>query len=174
MRKYGWLPAYPLHGRRHEDGRLEIISGHHRLCVAKKLGITIKYIEDKTFSEQMMHDLEVATNPWTLKDWLMSHMRTGKREYGVLYEYHKRTGISLGQCIGLLSINSGIGGERHLMGFVFVNSKGKHFSQRRLDTVWLQAARSCGIEINLYQATRHSSSPPKKSPWGSAGIRSAR
>ena len=71
-------------------------------------------------------------------------------------EYHKRTGISLGQCIGLLSINSGIGGERHLMGFVFVNSKGKHFSQRRLDTVWLQAARSCGIEINLYQATRHS------------------
>ena len=72
MRKYGWLPAYPLHGRRREDGRLEIISGHHRLCVAKKLGITIKYIGDKTFSEQMMHDLEVATNPWTLKDWLMS------------------------------------------------------------------------------------------------------
>jgi site-specific recombinase XerD len=45
---------------------------------------------------------------------------------------------------------------RSLTGFIFVNSKGKHLSHRRLDTVWLQAARSCGLEINLYQATRHS------------------
>jgi len=104
MLKYGWLPAYPLHVRRREDGKLEIISGHHRFTVAQKLGMTIKYVEDgKTFSEQMMHDIEVSINPWTLKDWLMSHMRTGKREYEVLYEYHRRTGISLGQCISLLS-----------------------------------------------------------------------
>ena len=103
--KYGWLPAYPLHVRRLENGKLEIIAGHHRFCVAQKLGMDIKYIEDKTFSEQMLHDLEIATTPWTLKDWLMSHERTGKREYGVIYEYHKRTGISLGQCISLLSVH---------------------------------------------------------------------
>lgn len=45
---------------------------------------------------------------------------------------------------------------RSLTGFVFVNSRGVHFSHRRLDTVWLNAARGCGFEINLYQATRHS------------------
>jgi integrase len=45
---------------------------------------------------------------------------------------------------------------RSLTGFVFVNSKGKYLSHRRLDTVWFQAARACGIEVNLYQATRHS------------------
>ncbi len=110
--QYGWLSAYPLHVKRlpGPGGQLEIISGHHRFYVAQKLGIMVKYVEDNTIiSEQLLHDIENATNPWTLKDWLISHVRRGDTEYATLYDYHKRTGIGIGNCIALLSAMEGGG-----------------------------------------------------------------
>ncbi len=41
-------------------------------------------------------------------------------------------------------------------GFVFTNSRGRPLSQRRINTVWQQAAKEADIEITCYEATRHS------------------
>ncbi len=45
---------------------------------------------------------------------------------------------------------------RSLSGWVFVNSLGRPLSQRRINTVWQQAAQKAGIKITCYEATRHS------------------
>lgn len=101
MKEHGWLDAYPLHVKRLENGKFEIIAGHHRYAVAQKLGIPVKYVEGK--QEVSIHELERATNPWKLRDWLDSHIRTGKEHYIALMEYHRKTGIGISQCISLLA-----------------------------------------------------------------------
>ena len=101
MLKYGWLDAYPLHVKRLLDGKFEIVAGHHRFFVARKLGIPVKYIEEN--QDVSIHELEQATVHWSMRDWLDSHVRTGKDDYATLMEFHKRTGISISLCISLLS-----------------------------------------------------------------------
>ena len=105
MLKYGYLPAYPIHARRRTDRLLEIISGHHRFYVACKLGITFLYVEDNK-NQVNLHEIEAATVPWSLNDWLVSHIRTGKKDYLVVQEYHRKTGIGVSQCMSLLSAYS--------------------------------------------------------------------
>lgn len=107
MQRHGWLNAYPLHVRRIENGQFEVIAGHHRLAVAQKLGIPVKYVEEK--EEVYIHELEKSTNAWTMKDWLTSHVRTGKEDYFAVMEYHKKTGISISMCISLLGGYAGGG-----------------------------------------------------------------
>ena len=45
---------------------------------------------------------------------------------------------------------------RALSGWVFFNTHGRHFSSRRVNTVWQSAATKAGLKITLYEATRHS------------------
>ena len=45
---------------------------------------------------------------------------------------------------------------RALGGWVFVNSRGRHLSNRRIRTLWKAAADKAGIKATLYEATRHS------------------
>lgn len=44
--------------------------------------------------------------PWSMKDWLTSHVRTGKEAYGAVLAYHKKTKIPLSACISMLSGDS--------------------------------------------------------------------
>jgi hypothetical protein len=102
MLKYGWLDAYPMQVKRLPNGNFEIIAGHHRYFVARKLGIPLKYVEEN--QEVSIHELEQATVPWTMRNWLDSHVRAGKKDYATLLEFHKKTGISISLCISLLSL----------------------------------------------------------------------
>jgi len=45
---------------------------------------------------------------------------------------------------------------RSLAGWVFVNNKGGPLSQRRVITVWRQAASKAGLDITCHEGTRHS------------------
>lgn len=45
---------------------------------------------------------------------------------------------------------------RSLTGFVFINSRGVHLSQRMVVAAWQRAATKAGVDINCYQGTRHS------------------
>jgi len=45
---------------------------------------------------------------------------------------------------------------RSLSGFVFVNRQGRPLSATRVRTAWRRAAQAAGVDINAYQATRHS------------------
>ena len=104
MQKYGWLDAYPMHVIKNGSGRLLIKAGHTRFEVAKKLGIPVKYVVcDDTAT---IHELEKATERWTLGDYLTSFVRCGKEDYLTVFRFHKTTGISLMACISMLGGHS--------------------------------------------------------------------
>lgn len=50
-----------------------------------------------------IHELEKATNRWTVDDYLESHVRCGSEDYQKLKAYQRETGIPLGMCISMLS-----------------------------------------------------------------------
>lgn len=45
---------------------------------------------------------------------------------------------------------------RALAGWVFINAQGRHLSEPRIRTAWKSATRATGVDITLYEATRHS------------------
>lgn len=101
MERYGWIDAYPMHVVPNGGVKLKIKAGHHRFTVAKKLGLPIKYVVCKDQGETI-HELEVATTPWTLKNYLDSFVRCERPDYISVKEYHEKTGINLSQCISML------------------------------------------------------------------------
>lgn len=110
MRKHGFIAAYPLHVVKGADGKLHVKAGHHRLEVAKKLGITVKYVVCNDIAT--IHELECATKPWSLKDYLDSYCNEGKSDYIKLREYCNETNLSVstGMCI-LTGLVAGSGGD---------------------------------------------------------------
>jgi len=100
MKREGWIPAYPCHVIK-EKGKLKIKAGHHRFTVAVKLGLPIVYVvcEDNA----SVHELEEATNRWSVQDYLTSFTRLGDSDYDAVREYRARTGISLSACISMLA-----------------------------------------------------------------------
>ncbi len=105
MAKHGWIDAYPAHVMRNpKTGKLQIKAGHHRFIVAQKLRIAIKYVECR--DEATIHELERATTPWTLRDYLDSFVRQEKQDYIQVLRYHQETGIYLNACISMLAGHS--------------------------------------------------------------------
>ena len=93
MKLHGYIAAYPLHVQKSGGGKLKIKGGHHRFIIARKLGIPVYYVicdDDAT-----IHQLEKATNTWSLMDYLASWCRVGKEDYIEVRNYCTRTGISL-------------------------------------------------------------------------------
>jgi hypothetical protein len=82
------------------NGKLMIKARHHRFFVAKALGLSVKYIVCD--DQSTIHELEQATNPWDLKDYLVSYDRCGYAPYGTVMRYQARTGIPLMACISML------------------------------------------------------------------------
>jgi hypothetical protein len=100
MKQHGFIPAYPIHCEA-KGSRLLIKAGHHRFEVARGLGIPVFYVvSDDTAT---IHELERATNRWTVNDYLESHVGAGYEDYARLKLYHERTGIPLGMCVSMLS-----------------------------------------------------------------------
>lgn len=105
MKKHGWISAYPAHVKK-VNGKYAVKAGHHRVTVAQKLGIPIKFVvcED----EATIHELEQATIPWKPADYVVSHIRIGNPHYTELQGFCDRTGISqtlaasmlYGECAG--------------------------------------------------------------------------
>ncbi len=109
MRKHGWIDAYPMHVVRNGGDKLLIKAGHHRFIAAQNVGIPVKYVESKDGAT--IHELESATNQWSLRDYIDSFIRCGKRPYIELQEFHEATGIPLGLCATMLIGNSATGGK---------------------------------------------------------------
>jgi hypothetical protein len=111
MKRHGFIPAYPLHCVRNGDGKLRIKAGHHRFEVASSLGIAVYYIvcED----EATIHELEAATNPWKLADYVKSYMHTDAADYLAIHDFSTRTGIGIGHSACLLAGESTVSSNQH-------------------------------------------------------------
>ena len=91
MKKHGWIDAYPAHVHV-EGGLYKIKAGHHRVTVAKKLGIPIKFVVCR--DDASIHELEQATVAWKPVDYVISNSRIGNPHYIELDKFSQRTGIS--------------------------------------------------------------------------------
>ena len=100
MKKHGFIAAYPLHVIR-IGGILKIKGGHHRFTVAKKLGLSVAYVECNDNSS--IHELELATVKWTMSDYLMSYFRLKIPPYIIVYDYVHKTGINVSMAASMLA-----------------------------------------------------------------------
>lgn len=100
MKQHGWILAYPMHCIRDEN-KIVIKDGHQRMSAAMKLGISVKFIVCD--DDIKISDLIGTVNPWTLQDFLDSHVRAGKPDYVKVKEYAEDTNLSLGASISLLA-----------------------------------------------------------------------
>jgi hypothetical protein len=98
MKTHGWIDAYPAHAVR-VNGKIKIKAGHHRCEAAKTLGLPIKYVLCDDAAD--IFELEQATNPWSVRDFIVGNARSGKSAYAEVLEYHERTGINITLSIGL-------------------------------------------------------------------------
>jgi hypothetical protein len=101
MRIHGWIDAYPLHVVKNGNSKLKIKAGHHRFTAAEKLGIPIKYVICDDAAS--IHTLEKATIPWSLEDYVVSHFKTGKKDYGEIMNLHEQTGIGLNSIFSMMA-----------------------------------------------------------------------
>lgn len=102
MKRHGYIPAYPLHVVRSNNGKLRIKAGHHRFEVARKLGLHVYYIV--CHDSATVFELEKATRKWTMRDYLESHIREGKNPaYCRVKEYLSETGVDLSSALSMLA-----------------------------------------------------------------------
>lgn len=106
MKKHGYIAAYPIHCIKDASGKLIIKAGHHRFEAARSLGLAVLYIvcEDAA----TVSELERATRPWSVADYVMSHARSGLVDFISLIDFSERTGIGFSQAAAMLS-----GGSAH-------------------------------------------------------------
>jgi hypothetical protein len=100
FREHGWIDAYPLHVCQNGGRQYVIKAGNHRFYVAQKLGIPIKYVVSN--DRATIHELEGATEPWDLQDYLVSYCREGRKDYISVKKYCNETGISTAAVVSML------------------------------------------------------------------------
>lgn len=145
MKLYGWIDAYPMYVVRNGDKKLKVKDGHHRLEVAKKLGIPAKFVVCQ--DSISIHELQKTTRPWSPSDYLTSYVRYGLPEYIAVKEYVDETGIPLGLAISLLAGESAGSANRMLS---FKDGKYKLGNQLHADQVKaiVLHMKKCGIDFS--------------------------
>jgi nucleotide-binding universal stress UspA family protein len=94
MSRYGFLPAFPIMARPNgSPNSLEIVDGQHRFTVAKKLGLPVYYVIDK--SEIDVTQVNKAQRKWSPLDYAESYAAKGLHAYQTLLDYHRAFGIAL-------------------------------------------------------------------------------
>lgn len=101
MKTHGFIPAYPLHVRRAENGKLRIVAGHHRFKAAMELQLAVYYVICNDTAS--VYELEWSTNHWNLNDFVDGYSRQGNEAHKVVADYAARTGIGLSQAGSMLS-----------------------------------------------------------------------
>jgi len=101
MREYGWIPAYPMYVIPNGNtGRYIIKDGHHRLFVATKLGIPVRYVV--CHDEADIRKINGGINLWDKKDYMSFYCRNGLQDYLEAKDYIDETGIPLGLALSML------------------------------------------------------------------------
>lgn len=108
MKKYGWIPAMPMHVTRNGDGVLRIKQGHNRFQAAKILGIGVKYVICDDDAPLTIY--EGSYSPWNTKDYSDSYGNAGYTSYTKLNDYCRRFGIPRNVAIPLLQ-KDGVWGQ---------------------------------------------------------------
>jgi len=100
MKKYGWVPSYPMHCTR-RNGKLCIHNGQHRFAIAQKLSLTVFYVVWE--SEAGIPELNNTQRTWKTRDYAMCFAAQGNAAYLELLEFCEQHRMSLTSGIALLA-----------------------------------------------------------------------
>lgn len=104
MLKYGFPPSCAIHVKHNGGEKLLVVRGHHRLEIAKKLGLPVYYIIDDTPFD--IFELEGdSAQKWSVTDFLVARSRNGDKECQKLLSFIRKHKIPTGAAASL------VGGE---------------------------------------------------------------
>lgn len=101
MRKYGFIPAYPVHCKT-KGNRLEIFDGQHRFHAARELKLPIHYVVYDN-GEIDLGGINSTQAPWTIRNYVESHAQQGKAAYRELLQFADAHKLPLSICANLLA-----------------------------------------------------------------------
>lgn len=110
FQQHGFIMGQAIHTRRLADGRLKVVTGHHRLYYAKALGLPVYFIIDPTDVD--LFDLEGGTKSWSLSDYVFARNATGKGDYPALVQFSRKHGLPFGVSASLLGGESAGSGNK--------------------------------------------------------------
>lgn len=87
-----------------------IIDGQHRLEAAKFLKIPVYYVVVEPASLTDIHLLNANMRPWTIRDFLNSYIKLGKKDYIKFKEFHEKYGFPFSATMSLLTERVDSGG----------------------------------------------------------------
>lgn len=101
MKRYGFLPCFPIVCFRNAHGQLVVKEGQHRLLFAKELGLTVWWVEEET-------DFDVAyinctSKGWSMLDYAQKHILNGKQVYQEGLDFARQNGLPLSTAFALLA-----------------------------------------------------------------------
>jgi len=100
MKRYGFLPCYPIICTRDRDKHLNLKDGQHRLLFAEKLGLPVYWIEDEVDFDVAL--VNCAQRTWALRDFAHRYATAGIQVYRDGLEFSDRHKIPLGMTFALL------------------------------------------------------------------------
>jgi hypothetical protein len=103
MQRVGFMPSSPLQCVRNGSGKLKVIRGHHRLDIAKRLGIGVWYIVDDSNTD--LHQLEGVQQGWSVRNFCTSRASAGDPHCAAILAFQRAHGLTLGSAAAL------VGGE---------------------------------------------------------------
>jgi len=113
MQKYGFLPFPILVVRAGE--KLKIIDGQHRFDTAKKLGLSVLFIETER-DDIVIAECAAAQTPWNQFHYVATFASQGNKHYIRLLEFVKETGLPLSQSANMLGgeISTGTSAQKRI------------------------------------------------------------
>lgn len=101
------LPYFPVL----LNENMEVIDGQHRLVAAARLGLPVHYEIVDGLRLQDVMSINTHSKGWSMTDFIDSYIELGYKDYEVLKDFTKRTGIGASLGAGLLMGWSSLGGS---------------------------------------------------------------
>ena len=107
MKKYGFIPSFPIVCRRLADGSLIVLDGQHRLAIAESLGLPVYWTEEVIDFD--VADINTAAKVWVLRDFAQKFAANGIESYQKGIEFAENNDLPLGITFALLAGTTSFG-----------------------------------------------------------------
>jgi hypothetical protein len=105
MKRYGFLPCFPIVCVRNGIEPRIVKDGQHRLAIAEELGLPVYYIDEPTDFDVAV--INCTAKVWTLRDYADKYAHQGNTAYAAGVEFSSRHGVPLGLGFALLAGTTG-------------------------------------------------------------------
>lgn len=101
LRKYGFIPAFPIVCSRNGAKQLTVKDGQHRLTIAESLGLPVFWVEDQTDFD--IAEINGTAKTWDVKDYAAKYAANGNEHYQEILDFADQHSIPIGIAAGLLA-----------------------------------------------------------------------